>query len=154
MRPPRAPDGPHPSPAPPPKRRCAMSLLRRALTAVTPVPGRSCPVAVPFLHPRAIPSPERAPVSRRRRLRAAMTAALTLVASTVTVATLAAPAQAATSVTINGNATGRTFDGVGAISGGGGNSRLLIDYPEAQRSALLDYLFKPNYGANMQILKV
>jgi hypothetical protein len=42
---------------------------------------------------------------------------------------------------------GRTFDGVGAISGGGGNSRLLIDYPEPQRSQILDYLFKPGYGA-------
>ena len=46
------------------------------------------------------------------------------------------------------------FDGVGAISGGGGNSRLLIDYPEPQRSQILDYLFKPGYGASMQILKV
>ncbi len=59
-----------------------------------------------------------------------------------------------TTVTINGNATGRTLDGVGAISGGGGNSRLLIDYPEPQRSQILDYLFKPGYGAAVQILKV
>ena len=51
-------------------------------------------------------------------------------------------------------ATGRTFDGVGAISGGGGNSRLLFDYPEPQRTQILDYLFRPNYGAAMQILKV
>ncbi|MFD1048188.1 hypothetical protein ACFQ1S_22930, partial [Kibdelosporangium lantanae] len=49
---------------------------------------------------------------------------------------------------------GRVFDGVGAISGGGGNSRLLIDYPEPQRTQLLDYLFKPGYGAAMQILKL
>ena len=46
------------------------------------------------------------------------------------------------------------FDGVGAISGGGGNSRLLVDYPEPQRGQILDYLFKPGYGAAMQILKV
>lgn len=66
-----------------------------------------------------------------------------------------APAAAATSTTINVNGTagGRTFDGVGAISGGG-NSRLLIDYPAPQRSQLLDYLFKPGYGANVQILKI
>jgi O-glycosyl hydrolase len=43
---------------------------------------------------------------------------------------------------------------VGAISGGGGNSRLLIDYPEPQRSQILDYLFKPGYGAAVQMLKI
>jgi hypothetical protein len=63
-------------------------------------------------------------------------------------------AYAATSITINGASGGRTFDGVGAISGGGGNSRLLIDYPEPQRSQILDYLFKPGYGASVQILKI
>ncbi|KOX04526.1 galactosylceramidase [Streptomyces sp. NRRL B-1140] len=65
----------------------------------------------------------------------------------------AAPAQAATSITLDGASGGRTFDGIGAISGGGGNTRLLIDYPEPQRSQILDYLFKPDYGANLQILK-
>ncbi len=48
---------------------------------------------------------------------------------------------------------GRRFDGYGAISSAG-NSRLLIDYPEPQRSQILDYLFKPNYGAAVQVLKV
>jgi hypothetical protein len=67
--------------------------------------------------------------------------------------TVATPAHAATSITINGASAGRTFDGIGAISGGGGNSRLLIDYPEPQRSQLLDYLFRPGYGASLQILK-
>jgi hypothetical protein len=57
-------------------------------------------------------------------------------------------------ITINGSSGGRVLDGVGAVSGGGGNSRLLIDYPEPQRSDILDYLFKPGYGAAMQILKV
>jgi hypothetical protein len=55
---------------------------------------------------------------------------------------------------IDPHSPGRVFDGVGAISGGGGNSRLLIDYPEPQRSQILDFLFKPHYGANIQILKV
>jgi Glycosyl hydrolase family 59 len=59
-----------------------------------------------------------------------------------------------TSVTINGARPGRVFQGVGAISGGGGNSRLLIDYPPAQRQQILDYLFKPGYGADLQILKI
>ncbi len=59
-----------------------------------------------------------------------------------------------TSIDINGVDHGRTFDGVGAISGGGGNSRLLIDYPAEQRNQILDYLFKPGYGASLQILKL
>ncbi|MEU1802605.1 NPCBM/NEW2 domain-containing protein [Streptomyces sp. NPDC019937] len=63
------------------------------------------------------------------------------------------PAPSATAIALDGEDTGRTFDGIGAISGGGGNSRLLIDYPEPQRTAILDYLFKPGYGANLQILK-
>jgi hypothetical protein len=50
--------------------------------------------------------------------------------------------------------SGLVFGGVGAISGGGGNSRLLIDYPPAQRDQILDYLFKPGYGAALQILKL
>ena len=49
--------------------------------------------------------------------------------------------------------TGRTFEGIGALSAGA-SSRLLADYPEPQRSQILDYLFKPNYGAAMQHLKV
>nr|DBA14641.1 TPA: hypothetical protein GDO54_005576 [Pyxicephalus adspersus] len=49
---------------------------------------------------------------------------------------------------------GREFDGIGAVSGGGATSRLLVNYPEPQRSRILDYLFKPNFGASLQILKV
>ena len=64
---------------------------------------------------------------------------------------LASPAQ---SIAIDAASGGKIFDGVGAISGGGGNSRLLIDYPEPYRSQVLDYLFKPGYGANIQIFKV
>ena len=63
-------------------------------------------------------------------------------------------APAATTIAVNGTQGGRTFDGIGAISGGGGNTRLLTDYPAAQQSQILDYLFKPGYGADLQILKV
>jgi hypothetical protein len=63
-------------------------------------------------------------------------------------------AAAATAITVSGTSPGRTFDGIGAISGGGGNSRLLTDYPAAQQTQILDYLFKPGYGADLQILKV
>ncbi|MFC8436001.1 galactosylceramidase [Streptomyces sp. NPDC057253] len=84
-------------------------------------------------------------------------AALALTVATALVGAAVGPTQAhaaSDTVTIDGTGTGRTFDGVGAISGGGGNSRLLIDYPEPYRSQILDYLFKPGYGASLQILKV
>ena len=46
-----------------------------------------------------------------------------------------------TQVRVDTAESGLVFGGVGAISGGGGNSRLLIDYPPAQRDQILDYLF-------------
>ena len=57
------------------------------------------------------------------------------------------------SVLLDGRSKGRVFDGIGAVSAGA-SSRLLIDYPEPQRSQILDYLFKPGYGAALQRLKV
>ncbi|HEY1578053.1 MAG TPA: family 16 glycoside hydrolase [Terracidiphilus sp.] len=56
-------------------------------------------------------------------------------------------------IVLNGKSTGRIFDGLGAVSAGA-SSRLLIDYPEPQRGEILDYLFKPGYGAALQHLKV
>jgi len=107
------------------------------------------------------------PVLRRSRVRLAVIAVTAL-----TAAALAAPAASAASstaarpsgtkatgaapsqtVTVDGQDSGRTFDGVGAVSGGG-SSRLLLNYPARQRSQILDYLFKPDYGASLQILKV
>ncbi|KAK3542420.1 hypothetical protein QTP86_025920 [Hemibagrus guttatus] len=49
---------------------------------------------------------------------------------------------------------GRRFDGIGGLSGGGATSRLLINYKEPYRSQILDYLFKPKFGASLHILKV
>jgi len=65
-----------------------------------------------------------------------LTALALLIGATAT--TLAGPSPAtaattATSITVDGTSPGRIFDGVGAISGGGGNSRLLTDYPPAQQ---------------------
>jgi O-glycosyl hydrolase len=93
------------------------------------------------------------PYRRRMRTTVAALGAAVLAAAGLVVAT-AGPSQAASSITINGTSAGQTFDGVGAVSGGGGNSRLLIDYPEPQRGQILDYLFKPGYGAALQVLKV
>jgi Glycosyl hydrolase family 59/Ricin-type beta-trefoil lectin domain-like len=94
-------------------------------------------------------------IARMSRQRLAILAAFVLVAPVLfAVGRYPAWAAVATSVTIDGTKGGRTFDGIGAISGGGGNSRLLFDYPEPQRSQILDYLFKPGVGANIQLFKV
>jgi len=50
--------------------------------------------------------------------------------------------------------TCRNLDGIGGLSGGGATSVLLPYYPEPQKSQILDYLFKPNFGASLHILKV
>ncbi len=60
----------------------------------------------------------------------------------------------AQAITLNGNAAGRPFGGLGAISGGGNTSRLLPDYPAQQQKEILDYLFKPQFGASLSVLKV
>ena len=64
------------------------------------------------------------------------------------------PSWAEQTISIDGKREGRRFDGIGAVSGGGATSRLLIEYPEPQRSQILDYLFKPDFGASLQVLYV
>lgn len=91
---------------------------------------------------------------RWRRILGPLAAGLLLAVAGALVVLPSSSAQADASITLNGSSGGRVFDGVGAVSGGGGNSRLLIDYPEPQRGQILDYLFKPSYGAALQILKV
>jgi hypothetical protein len=69
-------------------------------------------------------------------------------------ASIGASAQTARKeVVLDGTSKGRIYDGIGAASAGA-SSRLLIDYPEPYRSQILDYLFKPNFGASLQHLKV
>jgi hypothetical protein len=60
---------------------------------------------------------------------------------------------AETAIVLDGSGTGRIFEGIGAASAGA-SSRLLYDYKEPYRSQILDYLFKPGYGAALQHLKV
>ncbi len=62
-------------------------------------------------------------------------------------------ANAQVAITLDGQDTGRVFEGIGAVSAGA-STRLLPDYPEPQRSEVLDYLFKPKFGAGFQHLKV
>jgi galactosylceramidase len=49
---------------------------------------------------------------------------------------------------------GRTFEGVGGLSGGGATSRLFVSYIEPYRTQIYDYLFTPGFAASLQILKV
>ena len=55
---------------------------------------------------------------------------------------------------VNSAALGRRLDGYGSLSGGGATSRLLFQYPAKQLDEILDYLFLPNYGSSLHILKV
>jgi hypothetical protein len=71
-----------------------------------------------------------------------------------TAARPAALASPVTRITVNGNGGDRVYDGVGAVLGGGGNARYLMDYPARERNQILNYLFRPGYGASLQILKL
>ena len=57
------------------------------------------------------------------------------------------------SITIDVRSSDKTFEGIGALSAGA-SSRLLMDYPEKARNEILDWLFKPGYGAAFHHLKV
>src|ERR1044072_8712621 len=57
-------------------------------------------------------------------------------------------------IRLNGNAGGKRFDGIGIVNGGGATSVLLKDYPEPQRSQILDLVFKPKFGASVSSLLV
>src|SRR5690242_17751291 len=74
--------------------------------------------------------------------------------TTATPVPVAAPSSGpSTTVKITRRTSG-VFDGIGAILGGGGNARLLADYPPAVRNQIYDYLFRPGYGASLQMLKL
>jgi galactosylceramidase len=76
---------------------------------------------------------------------------------TIQICGLAATMAAATAqqpLVVDKNGIADKYWGLGGLSGGGATSRLTIDYKEPQRSQLLDILFKPNFGASLQVLKV
>jgi len=54
----------------------------------------------------------------------------------------------------DGPGFGLTWEGVGAISGGGATTKLLYDYPDDVAGKILDLLFKPGLGLSLQMLKV
>jgi hypothetical protein len=49
---------------------------------------------------------------------------------------------------------GARYLGIGGLSGGGATSVFLPSYPQPQRDEILDFLFKPGFGASLQLLKV
>lgn len=57
-------------------------------------------------------------------------------------------------IRLDGRAGGPRFDGIGAVNGGGATAVLLKDYPEPQRSEILDLVFKPKFGASISALLV
>lgn len=57
-------------------------------------------------------------------------------------------------INLNGKAGGKRFDGIGVVNGGGATSVLLKDYPEPQRSQILDLVYKPKFGASVSALLV
>ncbi len=63
------------------------------------------------------------------------------------------PLPAVTNISIDSRMTGLRFDGNGGLSAGA-SSRLLYDYEEPTRSDILDFLFKPKFGANLHVCKV
>jgi len=80
------------------------------------------------------------------------TTTLSAALSLALAAALAGRARAG-SYNADGSQAHLSYDGHGALSAGA-SSRLLIDYPEPQRTQILDLLFKPNYGASMHMIKV
>ncbi|MGC8553183.1 MAG: hypothetical protein ACP5O7_10005, partial [Phycisphaerae bacterium] len=79
-----------------------------------------------------------------------------LLATALALASRLAPAQPPSSpevsVNVSGQSSGRIFQGIGGESAGA-STRLLVDYPKKQRDQILDYLFKPKFGASLQALK-
>jgi galactosylceramidase len=87
----------------------------------------------------------------RAGIRIAFAAAFALAAYTTSAGI--SPADFGQTISLGDSPLGKTFDGIGALSAGA-SSRLLIDYPEPQRSRILDLLFKPRFGASLHHLKV
>ena len=87
--------------------------------------------------------------SSRRHARAPALLQLMLRVLPPALAALAGPPP----IVLDGRTARHEYDGVGALSAGA-SSRLLRDYPEPQRSDVLDMLFLPQHGAGLHMLKV
>src|SRR5438309_1373818 len=85
----------------------------------------------------------------RLRIKSAVRFGALVLLAILTVSGLLPAGQKTETIMVEAKHEGRTFEGIGAVSAGA-SSRLLIDYAEPQRSEILDYLFKPNFGAGLQ----
>lgn len=61
--------------------------------------------------------------------------------------------QGVVKIALNGDDKGRVFEGIGGVSAGA-STDLLYDYEDSTKSQILDFLFKPKFGAGFQHLKV
>lgn len=57
-------------------------------------------------------------------------------------------------IRLSRQSAGKTFDGIGIVNGGGATSVLLKNYPEKQRSEIMDMVYKPKFGASVSTLLV
>ena len=68
---------------------------------------------------------------------------------------LCAPlASAQQTVRLGAQSSGKSFDGIGVVNGGGATAVLLKDYPEPQRSQIMDLVYKPMFGGSVSSLLV
>jgi len=95
---------------------------------------------------------DRPVLSRRNYLLGSVAVGVHLVAPLSNAA--AAPRKTGNIVKLDGSAGGKRFDGIGVVNGGGATSVLLKDYPEPQRSQILDFVYKPKFGASVSALLV
>ena len=70
------------------------------------------------------------------------------------IAATSASASAAFHTHVGRSAPATRFDGIGGLSGGGATSTFLEAYEPGARGAILDWMFKPGFGAALSILKV
>jgi hypothetical protein len=73
----------------------------------------------------------------------------TSITSSLGVEALTAPI----AISISASGATHVFDGHGGLSAGA-SSRLLKDYAEPSRTQILDYLWKPDFAASLQICKI
>jgi galactosylceramidase len=58
----------------------------------------------------------------------------------------------AQTVNISARSSGKQFDGIGVVDGGGATSVLLKDYPEPWRTQIMEMVYKPMFGASISAL--